>query len=283
MNTRNIPSRLKRKVKNRLNRLIRRLQRIYTAPAKWLYAHRIVSREDLYLPDFLGIGAQRAGTSWLYENLRCHSELCLPDQKELHYFDWEFHKSLSSYSDKFKRGCQKVKGEITPGYSIIPLERIRFIRTIMPDVRLIFIMRNPIDRAWSQALMNLVRLPNRKFEEVDESEFYAHFRADRSVKRGDYQTILNNWLSVFSREQLYIGFFEDISNRPQKLLDEVFDYIGVSQDVDWNSFPYTQVINKNPDHPMQKKYRDILREIYWRDIEVLYERFGGPIAGWRCL
>lgn len=136
------------------------LQRAYIKVEKTQYALGIRSTNGLCLPDFLGIGAQKAGTTWLHENLCHHPDLYLPEPKELHYFDWGFHRSLRHYSDIFKRGCNRVKGEITPGYSIIPVERMRFIRTIMPDVRLIFLMRNPIDRAWSQALMNLVKLPN---------------------------------------------------------------------------------------------------------------------------
>jgi len=254
----------------------------YAYAEKRISARIMRTNANLYLPDFLGIGAQKAGTSWLYENLRRHPALYLPESKELHYFDWNFFKSLRFYSAKFEPGCQKVKGEITPGYSILSLGRIRLIRALMPDVRLIFLMRNPIDRAFSQALMNLVNFPNRAFKEVGESEFYSHFKAKRSVKRGNYLTILDNWLSVFPHEQLYIGFFEDITDCPQKLLGEVFAHIGVSQEVDWSSFPYRRVINKNPGIPMPKKYRDLLKEIYCQDIENLYARFGDRVATWRC-
>lgn len=249
---------------------------------KRFYALGIYSSNVLCLPDFLGIGAQKAGTSWLYENLQQHPEVYLPKPKELHYFDWNFHTSLRSYANRFKPGSQKVKGEITPGYSIIPVECIRFIRTIMPDVKLIFIMRNPIERAWSQALMNLVKLPNKKFEEVDESEFYAHFKAQRSVQRGDYQTILKNWLHIFPHGHLYIGFFEDILHCPQRLLKDVFRHIGVSSDVDWDTFPYRQIIYKGSDIPLPQKYREFLEEMYCQEIELLHERFGAPVASWRC-
>lgn len=262
--------------------LHRCLQNAHSRLEKSLYVCGIRSVKGLCLPDFLGIGAQKAGTTWLYENLRHHPDLYLPEPKELHYFDWQFHESLRSYSDIFRPGSQKVKGEITPGYSVIPMERIRFIRAIIPDVRLIFLIRNPIDRAWSQAFMNLVKLPNRQFEKVYESEFYAHFKAERSVRRGDYLTILNNWLSIFPREQMYIGFFENIANRPKDLLSKVFAHMGVSNDVDWTSFPYNKVIYKGPGIPIPQKYREFLAKMYCLEIESLHERFGGPIEAWLC-
>ncbi|MDY7079448.1 MAG: sulfotransferase [Chloroflexota bacterium] len=255
----------------------------YAYAEKWLSARAIHAGAKSCLPDFLGIGAQKAGTSWLYENLRHHPELYLPEPKELHYFDWDFLESLRSYSARFEPGRQKVKGEITPGYGILSLRRIRLIRAIMPDVKLIFFMRNPIERAWSQALMNLVSIPGRKYEEVHESEFDAHLKHERSVRRGDYLTILDNWLRVFPSERLYIGFFEDIASSPQELLGEIFAHLGVSREVDWESFPFREVINRSPSVSMPQKYRESLQKMYCQDIEILYERFGDRVAAWRCM
>ena len=249
------------KMARRFVNIFKRFMLPYAYAEKQISARIMRTNANLYLPNFLGIGAQKASTSWLYENLRCHPELYLPESKELHYFDWNFFQSLRFYSAEFEPGCHKVKGEITPGYSTLSLGRIRLIRALMPDVRLIFLMRNPIDRAFSQALMNLVNLPNREFKEVDESEFYSHFTAKRSVKRGNYLTILDNWLSVFPHAQLYVGSFEDIANCPQKLLGEVFAHIGVSQEVDWSSFPYRRVINKNPGISAPQVQRFFTRDV----------------------
>lgn len=260
--------------------LVRRLGAASTVPARCLYTLGIRSPGGLCVPDFLGIGAQRAGTTWLYENLRHHPELYLPEPKELHYFDWNVHQSLGSYCAKFQPGRGKVKGEITPGYSIIPSGRIRFIRAIMPNVRLLFMMRNPVARAWSQAIMNLMRLRRRTFEELSDAELFAHFRASASVKRGDYQTILTKWLTVFPREQLYIGFFEDIAARPQELLRDIFTHLGVSRDVDWHSFPFNKVFNQNAEMAMPEKYRAFLEEMYATDILALHDQFGDRVAGW---
>ena len=126
---------------------------------KPLYGCGLFSTRSLRLPRFMGIGAHKAGTSWLHVNLQAHPQLFLPRQKELHYFDSYFHsRTLRFYSGQFESADAKIRGEITPAYSILSPKRIRFIRKIMPDVRLIFIMRNPIDRSWSAALMDLLTL-----------------------------------------------------------------------------------------------------------------------------
>lgn len=270
------------KVNVTITRLKKAGMKVFTNLRRSLYTHGILSVDGLCLPDFLGIGAQKAGTSWLHRNLKSHPEIFLPAQKELHFFDISFrYTTLRKYASNFKLGGQLVKGEFTPAYSFIPVERIQFIQTVMPNVKLIFMMRNPVDRAWSQALMNLVFMPNRKFIEVGEDEFFAHFTALRSVTRGDYQSILSNWLSVFPPEQLYINFFEEIENNPKRLLSEIFEHIGVSKNVGWDAFPYNQIINKGPDISMPVKYRKFLQDMYYQDIEILYERFGQPVAPWR--
>jgi hypothetical protein len=248
---------------------------------KKLYRHGLLPTDPLPLPDFLGIGAQKAGTTWLYENLRCHPDLSLADEKELHYFDWNFHESLTHYAQHFEQAEARVKGEITPGYSILPIERIRFIHSIMPEVKLIFLMRDPVERAWSQAVMNLVTLPERAYGEVPEQEFLDHFRAQRSMKRGDYLTILDNWLSVFPRDQLFIGAFASIAGAPRALLTEIFVHLGVSTDVNWRDFPYNEKVFSGGGVEIPPSLRAALVDLYSEDRKRTQERFGGIAKGWQ--
>jgi hypothetical protein len=257
----------------------------------------------LPLPDFLGIGAQKAGTSWLWENLRRHPEVFVPERKELHYFDNKFERSLHDYARRFAAAGNRIKGEITPAYGILPLERIRFIRAIMPKVRLIFMMRNPIERAWSQAVMDLVVRPGRRLEEVPESDFLAFLESEGSISRSRYSAILDTWLSVFPSEQLYVGFFEAIREAPRELLSELFAHIGVSRGVDWERFPVERVIQprvgpaaRESRERMQRTTADgnegdavrcpdairkRLEQLHGEEIERLSRRYGERVAHWR--
>ena len=208
------------------------------------YQTGLRSAARLALPDFLGIGAQKAGTTWLYENLRRHPELFLPEEKEIHYFDRSFHRPLHEYAARFEPGAGRLCGEITPGYSILEPSRIRFVRRLRPGLRLLLLLRDPIERAWSQALMNLVQHPGRRFEEVPEEEFVHHFRSPRSVARGDYAAILGRWSREFPSEQLFVGFFEDVAERPQELLERIFRFLGVSCRIDFGALPVHRVRNR---------------------------------------
>ena len=241
-----------------------------------MYRHGFKSAAGLTLPDFLGIGAQKSATTWLHHNLKAHPQIFVPqgEEKELHYFDDHVnHHELDYYAKFFEAGQGKIKGEITPAYGILPISEIRFIRTVLPDLRLIFLMRNPIDRAWSHALMELTWKANRRIEEISDEEFIAHFQSPASRQRGDYETILNNWQRVFPAERFFIGFYDDVIARPRELLADVFHHLGVSTDVDWGKFPLEKRFYEGSGMPMPERFRTVLGEIYQPAMDRMGERW----------
>ncbi len=79
---------------------------------------------------------------------------------------------------------------------------------------------------------------------------------------------------------MFVVTFEDIVNSPKETLCEIFGYLGVSSDVDWDSFPYNKVVNPNPKIPIPEKYKVFLQDMYRRDIAFLQERFGSRVDSW---
>lgn len=267
---------------------------------KPLYERGIFSVSSLTLPDFLGIGAMKSGTTWLYENLRCHPDAYLPDRKELYYFSHAFYDGrLKRYSSQFQKGAGKIKGEITPGYATIPVERIRFIRRVMPNVRLIFIARNPIDRSWSEAYMNLIAKPGKSIAEVTGDELIDYLTTGGCCRRSDYLQILDSWHSIFPSDQLFLGTLDEIRQNPVDFLTRLFLFLGLSTDVDWSCFPASNVVkpryesnrmvyrgevsgDTSPSHMlMPDEVRDLLSDIYAPQIEELANRYGISTRTWK--
>jgi len=294
-------STLKRIQNGLLGRLRRGASPVINRLEKPLYAHKILSTKKCRLPDFICIGAMKAGTTWLYENMRCHPEIYVPDRKEDYFFSYEFYKrSLRQYSLRFSHGDSCVKGEITPGYGILEVDRIRFIRSVMPDVKLILLLRDPIYRAWSEACMNLAIKKQRKIEEVSRQEFLDYFNSGPFQQRSDYVTILDNWLSVFPRQRLFLGLYEDIETSAQELLRGILTHLGVSVEIDMSSFPLNAVIlpkyedyggvhrgSPDQDHirsdvSLPDEYREFLVKRFGKQVEPLNERFGLPVERWSC-
>ena len=290
---------ISRRAKRTLRRGLIRVAEPFYRLEKQLYANNLLSVSESLLPDFLCIGAMKAGTTWLHENLRCHPEIYLPERKESYFFSYRFYtRSLRRYSQRFAEGVGQVKGEITPGYGTLPVERIRSIRSILPEAKLIFLLRDPIHRSWSEACMNLVAKKNRKHEDVTKQEFLDYFASERCQQRSDYLTILDNWLSVFPRDRLFLGLYEDIDSSPRALFKGILTHLGVSADIDMSDFPLTKVIvpiyesdggvhrgSSSEGHiptnnRLPAEFRDFLIQRYADQIRALQNRYGVPTERW---
>lgn len=206
------------------------------------------------LPDFLCIGAQRAGTTWLYQMLVKHPEIFMSKQKELHFFDEKpdlsdyeglgkpgrpFYYDMNSrahwhwYAKQFRKGKnQRISGEITPYYAILSEERVKLIANKLPHLKIIYILRNPVKRAWSG--FNLF-LHNQGlcFSDLPEIEqIKKTIMHPTKLLHGDYQRNLNIWDHYFNPEQILYLFYDDIVLYPQDLLNRVISFLNV------NPIPY---------------------------------------------
>ncbi len=222
---------------------------------KALLAAGVRRTDGLYLPDFLGIGAVKAGTTWLHRNLYRHPELFLCVKKPVWYFDKNFARPLAEYSSIFEAAGGRCKGEITGSYSILPLWKILFLRRIMPNLRLILLLRHPVARDWSDIRMELSVIRKIPREDWTEELLLETSRSDKICRQGDYRTIINNWSRVFPVDQLYLGVFERMVAHPQRVLGEIFDFLGVSRNVEWDRFPTTEVVFKGADVEMPPAVR----------------------------
>ena len=231
---------------------------------------------------FLGIGAQKAGTTWLYFNLKKHPELFLTDEKELHFWDWHRSRGLDWYRAQFAQApAGRPAGEITPAYSILPPETIDEIRAEFPDVRLIYLIRNPIERAWSSALMALPRA-ELTIDEASDAWFIDHFHSAGSLRRGDYETCLRNWHARFPEAQIHVETFDDILHDPRGVLRRCCAHIGAEAGV-YDALPEEDLRaphNVGLGHPLRPTLRRYLDELYRPRIERLASYIGRDLSGW---
>lgn len=176
---------------------------------------------------FLGIGAQRAGTSWLYQALLQHPDVYMP-RKEVHFFDKHYHRGDSWYSNLFVEAANEQQmGEITPEYMVdrIYLERIK---SYDPSVRLIVILRDPIDRAVSA--MNLYKAHG-IFEDIS---FQRAIEDDPNILiKSLYSDQIKNILDIFPKENVFIGFYDEIEHSPKEFINKVYRFL----ELDYNFIP----------------------------------------------
>ena len=197
-------------------------------------------------PDFLVIGAQRAGTTWLHRVLQQHPNLWLPPVKELHYFDkldtkrtildakerrrvgfrglitidpwffryWLMRRSDAWYEALFRQAQRKgrLTGEITPAYATLDEDVLRRIRRTNNDIKLVFIMRDPVERAWS-AVNNAVKKGSIKGSPTVDT-MIERARSPGTASRSAYAQTIKRVEAVFPHSQIRYCFFEDLSSCP---------------------------------------------------------------------
>jgi hypothetical protein len=176
-------------------------------------------------PDFLVIGAQRAGTTWLDGHLRAHPDIYLPEKrKEIHFFDRYYERGILWYESFFPKGEEAARyrlfGEITPKYLFDPEVPAR-IATVLPDCKLIAILRNPVDRAYSQYAL-AVR------DEGESRSFLSFAIANPDViQRGLYAAQLRRYFDRFPGERILVLFFEEVMAAPGKALLTVAQFLDI--------------------------------------------------------
>lgn len=174
---------------------------------------------------FICIGAQKSGTTWLYHQLSQIEQVRFPGGKEIHYWNARYrHEPLSWYQALFSRDEQLIEGDITPAYATLDIDTIRRVHQHYPAVKILFILRNPIERAWSSALMALKRA-ELDIDEASDQWFIDHFRSRGSRARGDYEATLRRWRAVFGNDAVHLIWYDDIARQPLSVLQQVAEYL----------------------------------------------------------
>ena len=188
------------------------------------------------LPDFLIVGAMRSGTTSLSVYLGAHPDVFIPERKEIRFFDRHFANGPDWYREQFRgAGERMVVGEASPGYMYLPQAVSRMAESL-PDARLIALLRDPVDRAYSHYWMNqALGKESLSFTEAlaQESERIARGarRADYSyVDRGRYLRQLRNVCEHYPREQLHVVLFDDLERNPLETYGDVCRFLGIDAD-----------------------------------------------------
>lgn len=185
------------------------------------------------LPDFLIAGAMRSGTTSLYRYLDAHPQISLAP-KELQFFTEHFDNGVDWYRSQFAAmGDASVLGEATADYLARSTAMAR-IHSVLPHVRLIATLRNPVDRAWSHYhLLRVRRRDPRSFDEAIDAEIAA--LADDGpatnesiyLLHGLYDVHLERAARLFPRNQLFVSVFERMVDDPVKMYRALCEFLEV--------------------------------------------------------
>jgi len=279
--------------------------------------------------DFICIGAQKAGTTWLYNRLSEMSEITPTPVKELHYFDrdpkypsysfleessfwkrlsrlrffrhvlkhyfsavrknplkigWLTRYYFSNYNDQWYLNLFKklkgIKGEITPAYSVLDEEGVAKMYELVPDAKIIFLLRNPIDRAWSHYRFS-TRLLKNDVDAILKHNIQDFLEKDPQKLRSNYLRTIDTYLKFYPKEQMLIAFYDSIKRDPEKMLSEIVNFVGgdgskVAQECDVNSKDYVSPFLKIPEETLL-----YLKEQYGPMVDEMSDRYGSYCQLWK--
>ena len=282
---------IKTRIKRRITKLIEKMKVCY----------RFIFNQGK-LPDFIIIGVQKSGTGALVENLRKHPmvSISIDDSqyknkkirtREMHFFDAKWKKGVEWYKRRFSGPCA---GEKTPEIMLRPLYISRMATTV-PNAKLIVVLRNPVDRAYSNYMMfnqselfNFKDKINMTFEKYitigmnflrdkkikDNSD---EKKASTSIDKGLYYQQLVNVLKYYPREQIHIVIAEQMRKDTNKEINKIYKFFGLSSyDLSKNKLYNTS----SKYQPMDSMIRKKLVEFYKPYNEKLYKLLGYRIEEW---
>ena len=269
-----------------------------------LRAARSLSSGMRMFPDWLLIGGQRCGTTSLHQYLVRHPGVGTAFRKEVSFFDanwprgdrWyraHFPTTLSRSWVQRKHGYPLMVGEATPQYVFHPAVPER-VRALVPDVRLIVVLRDPVERAWSgYQLQRAIGVEPLEFEQALDQEpqrlageearlladpgYTSHAHRHFSYQaRGMYADQLERWLALFPRDQLLVMDSAALFADPAAATARTFAFLGLP-DHPAGSYPVAQ--NATRREGMPETVRAMLRERFREPNRRLFELLGEDY-GW---
>lgn len=178
----------------------------------------------MVLPNFLVIGAQKAATSWISQMLSQHPDVFMYTAKEVHFFDVHYGQGTEWYARHFLgRDSESAIGEKTPQYLAHPEVAQRILDTLGPEVRLIALLRHPVDRAYSAYWhgMRRGRIP-------PETDFRNAFRTVGRLKNeSNYGAHLQRYNEYFGCDNIHAMIFEEVMRDRAGSLERCFGFLGV--------------------------------------------------------
>ena len=283
-------------------------------------------------PDFLGIGAPRAGTTWLHAQLLRHPDVWLPPVKEIHYFNraphyglpdtlatsspwqrlvrgemWQrkhygpFLRSLSrlrpadvawgarwylgTFDDDWYRRLfpedarYRVRGEITPNYSMLDRDGVAAIARMNPEVKILYLLRDPVERLWSEVTYHTQR-GRIGIDLTDASSILAFLEDARVMWRlNDYVATIDLYREFFPSEQVLVGFYDSVVHEPAVLMQRVRDFLGI-ESTPALSAGIERRVNASKQQEIPTEVLEYMRERLDPMIEATAERVGGYATRW---
>jgi len=258
----------------------------------------------------LCIGAHKAGTTWLYQQLDSHPDFWMPPVKELHYFDqlsrvqragrlrrrdqrdFRFLERLNSlsaepgidlekYGRLFEPKASLLSGDISPNYSTLSDEVIRQVIGYFPNLRVIFLARDPVERVWSHLSMEVHYRQIEPFDPTNIDEVDRNLSRRGLLLRSYPSAVVARWKRYVHPDLFRVYFFDDLQRNPTELRRSILGFLGGDPGkpgsgltADYNRWTGMEKL------PLTDKVRSHLAQFFKKELKTCAARLGGPARQW---
>lgn len=200
--------------------------------------------------------------------------------EQLHFY-WKWY--FSNYSDDWYvslfQSQKGYTGEFSPSYALISEEDVRTMYKVVPKAKLILMVRNPVERAWSN-YVNSIRRNKELLEKVNEVSVMDFLNSNKLAIYSDYESIIDKFSRVFPKEQLLICFYDAIKEKPDQLFEAVVKFITDDKSITTTVADIEKVINRSPKMECPKRIKQNLKIRYYHQIKNLSDQYGGYFSKW---
>jgi len=172
----------------------------------------------------------------------------------------------------------RVAGEITPAYASLDEQTFQRIRQLNRDIKLIFIMRDPVDRLWSAVTNRALKKSVRSALAIEEA--LALTRTAAFTARSAYTDTIARLETIFPSSQLHLCFFDDLRERPKAFVAQILSFLGVNPDEARNVLLSSKINSSAGAMPMPVEFQREMAKAYLPMVRVLSQRFNGPPKIW---
>lgn len=167
-----------------------------------------------------------------------------------------------------------IKGEFSDEYSTLPYDGAEKMHRIIPNAKIVLMVRNPIDRSYADIRKRFANHPTMPFSSMTKRQLVAAMNNDWAITHSGVQNALDSWNVFFPRDQMFIGFYEDLVINPHSFYQKLFAFLGLPPDT-----PVPEIQEPlTPAFPADL-YK-FLRPFYRLEIEGIAKRLGGPAKKW---
>lgn len=258
----------------------------------------------------LGMGAPKAGTTWLHRTLNKQTNVNLGFTKEYHVWDYLFSDECKVFkaplgkpdnaSAAMRRLMQEspqiyakyfqslissdvnTTGDITPSYSMINESGLKKISSTIKDagfdIKVVFLMRDPVERIWSTVRMEK-RNRLKRGENLDSNFLHSRVTQIISTKaviaRSDYKTTVQNITKVFSEDEIHFALYEKLFDK--KGLNALQDFLGF----ELKNVNFSERVNASEYEPISEEVNKMLMEVLSPQYKFCNDRFEDTKEVWR--